>query len=109
MRKTVEVAYLLALVNWMNRTGRQMREIRIGSNSLLESALHASGLYNGFTYLYQRDVPSGEQPGIIFDESPAREHKYPDDSRRSYYVHRSIAQAYNTYYDDLVKRLGGSQ
>ena len=83
-RKTVEVAKLIATVNRRNIHSVCSPEVREGWNSLLEMVLHATGNYKGFHYLYQKDVPVGEKPGIIFDESEAHNHQYPDETRRAY-------------------------
>lgn len=106
MRKTVDVAFLLAKVNWINSTSKVAAPVRSGMNSLLETVLHEAGVYQGFSYLYEHEVPKGEKPGIIFDESPAHAHQYPDNTRVRYSVHPSIAGEYANYYDALVKQFG---
>lgn len=85
-KKTFFVMDLIDAVNTANRQGKQTPEQRQGHNSLLEKVLHDTGNYSGFSYLGQSEVPAGEKPGIIFDQSEARDHEYPDDSRRVYLV-----------------------
>ena len=93
MRKTMKVA---ALIDEANRTLRESthesNDCRIGIITFLEHILHATGSYNGFGYLTEKEVPAGTNPGINYDWStrlpkePYEERfKNCDDSRRRYY------------------------
>jgi hypothetical protein len=63
--------------------------------------LHDGGVYDGFNYLQGSEVPAGQLPGVIHDraymdasneerESMKPDHKFPDETRRSYYTHRKL-------------------
>ena len=84
-RKTFNVEEFRISVNKMLAESKTKREYRIGMYITLENLLFETGNYHGYNHLRQSDVPAGELPGIIFDESENRDHKYPDDSRRVYY------------------------
>lgn len=64
--------------------------MRKGIISLMADLLTGAGAYAGFRYLTAGDVPEGEKPGIIFDESDQRAHQYPDPTRIAYYTHRKL-------------------
>lgn len=85
-RKTVNIA---DVVMWGNSqleksecapTGRQ------GVCNLIETILHNSGVYDGFGYLTQSEVPRGEKPGIERDKDGKA--TFPDETRRRYYIPR---------------------
>jgi hypothetical protein len=85
-RKTIDVEVLKNKVNWMLKYSSQMSpECRRGMAVVLKFALSETGNYKGYWNLRPNEVPVGELPGIIFDESPEHNHQYPDDSRRFYY------------------------
>ena len=84
-RKTIEVKRLVDEVNRINRESTFSPEHREGINLFLENILHETGNYEGFNHLYERDVPAGEKPGIIFDESGEHNHVFPDDTRKVYF------------------------
>jgi hypothetical protein len=77
-------------VNYANRHSLNSRSYRLGQNSLLATLLHHANAYAGFGYLTADQVPVGQKPGIIRDESEAKNHNYPDDSRVFYYVHGKL-------------------
>lgn len=81
-RKTVKVADLIAKVNHLNRVSTCSPETRQGWNTLLGGMLHSIGRYAGFSYLTDKDVPAGEEPGIRFGGG-GRE--FPDETRREYH------------------------
>jgi hypothetical protein len=89
-RKTIDLTSLIETVNYRNRNSKVAPEVREGWNSLLESALHGAGVYSGFNYLREKDVPEGEKPGIVFDHSVSKDHQFPDPSRRFYNVHPKL-------------------
>lgn len=89
--KTFRVITLLNKINERNRESTCNPDVREGMNSILEDILHSTGNYEGFSYLDQREVPSGHLPGIIFDESEERNHQFPDDTRRTYFTSGKIA------------------
>lgn len=88
-RKTIEIKKLKEWVNDKLANSVDSKYVnpqwRFGLCSLLERVLMDTGNYQGYWGLRQNEVPVGQKPGIIFDESPARNHVYPDDSRRRYY------------------------
>lgn len=84
-KKTFNVENLRKKVNERNMRSTCDSKIREGWNDILEAVLHETGNYNGFNYLRADRVPTGEKPGIIFDESPSHDHVFPDETRRVYY------------------------
>lgn len=92
MRKKIDVARVIELANTLNATskGPAGYALRTGSNSLASTIMSECDVYAGFRYLAKDEVPAGELPGIIFDESPARAHEYPDATRISYYTSRKL-------------------
>ena len=129
-RKTFDIAELLYTVNTRNQTSTCDPAVRQGWNSLLESVLHSSDLYDGYDYIRQeqlRESAVSSLPGISYEDmngvtissdvfysrldaenerrrvtartsvhSPSTGEKrvFPDDSRRRYYVHHSVREAY---------------
>jgi len=87
-RKTVKVEELKQHINNILATSVDSKYVnsysRFALCSLIEKVLMDTGNYKGFWSLRPYEVPSGQKPGIIFDESSARNHIYPDDSRRRY-------------------------
>jgi hypothetical protein len=115
--KTVKIAEILQTVNARNEGSTCSREMRQGWNSLLESILMAAGVYIGFGYLLKTEVPVGHSPGMEYldpegesitveeflDEmttankegrKPACGTAFPDDSRRTYFVHHELQPDY---------------
>lgn len=86
-RKTIEVKKILEMVNHRNRHSTCSPEIREGWNSLMEEILQANGVYSGFGYLGQEQVPSGQLPGMVKEDNGFI---FPDESRRTYYTHYSL-------------------
>jgi hypothetical protein len=86
-RKTIDVAVLIEECNRLCRESTCSPEHRLGVCSFLEWVMMRQNVYVGFGYLSQSEVPKGELPGIIRDESPEHNHQFPDESRRFYYVH----------------------
>lgn len=88
-RKTIEVEKIKEFVNKglaESIDGKYVdSQWRYGLCSMLEQILHETDNYKGYWNLRGDEVPEGQKPGIIFDESPAHNHQYPDDSRRRYY------------------------
>jgi hypothetical protein len=88
-RKTIEVQQIKDYVNERLAKSVDNEYVspawRFGLCTMLEMILHETGNYKGYNNLYKHQVPEGQKPGIIFDDSPAANHQYPDDSRRIYY------------------------
>lgn len=85
-RKTVKIAELKAHANKVFRESQpEFSEGRKHIATFVEDLLHASGQYKGFNYLEAKDLQDGWKPGIVFDESPARDHVFPDPTRIYYY------------------------
>lgn len=93
-RKTVAVAKLLFEVNRRNRVSTSTKEERRGWSSLLESVLHDTGNYLGFSYLGCDDVPPTSLPGIRWEGTGQASFKDCDDSRRCYYVGSDLRKEY---------------
>lgn len=89
-RKTIEVKAIVERANslFLN-SAEEMRDSRKAVQAFVADILHATGNYRGFSYLYASQMAQGKQPdakpGIIFDDSPALNHVYPDDSRVVFY------------------------
>ena len=81
-RKTFTVRSILDKVNHANRHGTQSADERRGQNALLESVLHETGNYKGFSYLPANFVPAGCEPGVVYSAGEAN--LFPDDTRRIY-------------------------
>ena len=83
-RKTFNVGDLLWKVNFRleHSTPDQLFQ-RQEAASLLESVLHATGNYKGFTFLGMVPNPNGMSPTI------------PDESRRFYFIHKNLVDDYN--------------
>jgi hypothetical protein len=89
MRRTVKVTRLIEIVNRHNRDSKGDPGIRRGANTLLETVLHESGVYAGFGYLTEQEVPAGELPGIVRGNEIAP-NQFPDETRVFYYQHRRL-------------------
>lgn len=86
-RKTLKLADLVEKANqFLRESPEAERAGRIMLKTFVEGFMHDADNYNGFRYLGPDEVVGA--PGIIFDESPARAHVYPDDSRVSYNIRR---------------------
>lgn len=68
-RKTFNVTDFQDYVNGVLANSTTSPDGRQGLMNALEHVLFASGNYKGFKYLWQRDVPSGELPGIHINET----------------------------------------
>ena len=66
-RKTISVSSLKQKVNEMLAQSI-CRQERFGMIRVLEFTLHETGNYRGFRYLTEREVPTGELPGINVDD-----------------------------------------
>lgn len=88
-RKTIDLSALVDKANSMLlNTPDDKQDFRRGVSCLIEEALHLANAYNGFNSLTAKDMEksaNGKTCGIIFDESPARNHVYPDKTRVFYY------------------------
>lgn len=88
-RKTIKVEQIKDLVNQSLANSVDGNYItpqwRFGLCFMLEQILHDTDNYKGYWALRENEVPLGQKPGIIFDESSDQNHQYPDDSRRRYY------------------------
>jgi hypothetical protein len=77
-RKTFEVETLKNIVNEVLATSSSeygcTRDRRQGMMNLLEKVLHETGNYRGFRNLMLKDVPAGEKPGIMVNETGLIEH-----------------------------------
>jgi hypothetical protein len=85
MRKTIKVVELVELVNQRNRVSTCAAGIRAGWNAILEEVLHKTDGYNGYRYLSAGEVPKGQAPGILPEDTGFI---FPDESRRNYFVKR---------------------
>ena len=90
MAKTIKIKDLIEHVNeFILNSDDKFREMRMGYCTLLEDILHKTASYAGFGYLSAQSMEmsrDGKTVGIIFDETPERNHVYSDDSRRRYRV-----------------------
>jgi len=86
-RRTCHIAELIEDVNHRNRVSTCAPEVRDGWNALLESIMHAANVYAGWRHLNRREVPAGKLPGV---EGDPGERRFPDESRRVYYCHRTL-------------------
>jgi hypothetical protein len=122
-RKTFSVAQALFDINQKNQLSTCSAEVRQGWNSMIETILMAAEVYTGFGYLRSPDLPTGQKAGIRFTNAmgveltaeeyydrlttdhanqkrglPTRytgdQKSYPDESRRTYYVHGHITAEY---------------
>ena len=84
MKTTVKIAALIAMVNERNRVSTCTPEMRKGWNHLLADVLHDANVYHGYSYLMERDVPAGQEPGV---RGTAPDFTFPDESRRCYATH----------------------
>ena len=72
MRKTVNVDFIVTVVNSMLANGidtPELESIRMGAIILLECVLHETGNYKGFRYLIDEEVPQG-RPGVRYEDGP---------------------------------------
>lgn len=91
-RKTCNVEAMRNEVNTMLADSTCSPEQRMGMCQVLETMLHATGNYNGFTYLSKPEVPSYQLPGINeadinlpSDELYRVRFTSTDDTRRKYF------------------------
>ena len=86
-RKTIKIADLIEHVNEKNQISTCSAEMRKGWNFLLADILHKNGVYAGYNYYKQCEVPSGHKPGIIHSKDIETEpHVFPDETRRFYCI-----------------------
>ena len=86
-RKTISVAELKQLANDALASSTFPHigiDTRMGTCQFLESILHRTGNYGGFSYLGKDHVPTGEIPGISW-AADRKSHKIMDPSRRVYH------------------------
>jgi hypothetical protein len=70
-RKTINVDRVKELVNNVClMSAKEKKDIRQGSMNILETILHETGNYRGFSYLSEADVKDG-QPGVRHDATGA--------------------------------------
>jgi len=92
MRKTIDVATLVDYVNGILAAETDdvaSQHLRWGAILTLEQALHATGNYNGFRYLTNKELPEHIRPGVRYGadgnilSTEARFHN-TDETRRQY-------------------------
>jgi hypothetical protein len=84
--KTLKVETIKQLANDVlrdspNGSVEQRETIHVFVSNLLMQAK----AYKGFNYLSEDQVAPGRSFGIVFDASPAHQHKYPDPTRTFFY------------------------
>ncbi len=85
-RKTVDVGFMKQYINEQLKDSTCSRDIRLGYCAILETILHSTGNYRGYTHLFEEEVPHGQKPGVILgDSSKGENNLFPDDSRRRYF------------------------
>lgn len=91
---TVSIVSLIDKLNaFCLNTADDMKAERETMAIFVADILHQNNVYSGFNYLYASDMEksqNGTSVGIIFDESEARNHVYPDQSRVHYHVSRKL-------------------
>lgn len=94
MRKTLPVTEIIDSANFILATskGESGAALRAGVVSFAGQLIMKANAYVGFRYLSTEDVPEGEKPGIIFDESDRRAHQYPDTTRIAYYTDPKLSR-----------------
>jgi hypothetical protein len=80
MRKSIDIANLVAMANAMLSAEEPSKETRMGIIALLDRALHDTGRYAGYNY-----QPSEFLPADLQSDHAVLRPDY-DDSRRVYYV-----------------------
>ncbi len=63
-RKTIEVDLLKSEINYFLKTDTTSKEARRAMMLMLERFLYNTKNYHGFVYLGEKDVPTGQLPGI---------------------------------------------
>jgi len=121
-RKTVGIAALLKRTNHKLLLSTCSPDVRSGMISVLTGVLHDANVYAGFGYLSRADLKRAdrwaEDPGIEFRNPEGKEcladvyyaelakakegdyicrytKKFPDESRRFYYIHRALLGDYH--------------
>ena len=85
-KTTIKISEIVTIANrLLAKSFGDASETRTGISNLLCEILEQTNNYDGFKYLRQNEVPTGELPGIIFDSSPEHNHQFPDDTRRMYF------------------------
>lgn len=85
-KKTIAVAELVEHANKiLHESTDAFRDQRKGLQTFVEDILMQTGNYKGFNYLTPSMSKPGNSVGILFDETPAREHVYPDPTRVFFY------------------------
>lgn len=85
-RKTVNANVIIDEANKVFKESLpNFKDGRTAIQIFVTTLLLDAGQYKGFNYLTAEALPEGYEPGMIFDESPARAHKFPDPSRIFFY------------------------
>ena len=85
MAKSIKIQTLKDKANQCLRdSDNKCREGRLMLQTFTSALLMGANAYRGFSYLTEEQVAPGKSFGIVFDESEARAHSYPDDSRIHY-------------------------
>lgn len=93
MRRTFEVKEIVNTANEVLKLSTHGPDYRHGVIDMVEHILHATGTYNGFCYLLQKDVPAGHMPGQSFirNERDQLEASFENtDSTRRHYLTKGI-------------------
>jgi hypothetical protein len=90
-RKTTCVLDLLKWVNgFLASSQDDQKEARDSLCIMFENVLHKSGNYAGFNYLTADMVKEGLSYGVTHCSDG--EHRFHDESRRFYFVHRNLSE-----------------
>jgi hypothetical protein len=85
-KKTLKIDDLKRLANdVMRESPNHMATHREAVHCFVSNLLMQANAYKGFNYLVEEQMPPGLTHGIDFDESPSRDHKYPDPTRMFFY------------------------
>lgn len=89
-RSTADIETLVDEINDRNRGSTCDSKVRDGWNHLMETILLKAGVYAGFSYLTQAEVPLGHRPGIIYGnpQGEVTDNQYPDESRRIFHKYK---------------------
>jgi hypothetical protein len=74
----ITVGKLIAKVNHRNRYSTDPPDVRKGWNELAKEVLMDKAVFNGFRFLNENEVPSGQLPGVY---SNGKKTRATDDSR----------------------------
>ena len=91
IRKTAEIEKIVRVANRIlaGTWGANSKEYRAGVIVMLEAILHDAGIFHGFRYLSNHDLPGHIEPGVRYraDGSIGDYHERflnTDDTRRQY-------------------------